>query len=217
MILTFVGLVVFVGVAVSYWARYPESFSIGPLQIPAIEPTKEAPGSAPQVIPSASSSDGWKVYRSREFGYSLAYPPNWRLDLAPAEERKSYWNDIGLGFRGPGQTEQDYLLIDGVSIQVWLFRNDEELTLNQWLHGHDVEWGTLTTVYQSSPVSKQGVQGVRRKESCIDCGGPVINYYFPLQELILLISINVAAPDSITERHYLSVAQRVYEHFRLRP
>jgi hypothetical protein len=165
----------------------------------------------PPDIPS-----GWEIYTSQEFGYSLAYPGVWRIYTLPSELKTgSYWSDVSVSFNGSRQNELSETLQDGITVTIWLFDNNEGLSLSQWLREYDRDWQSLRTVYKSDEVQKQGIKGILREENCMECGGSVMSYYFPIQKMILLFSLQVSNPDPTTARQYQDVADRVYEHFHL--
>ena len=175
----------------------------------------------PQPLLSLPSQAGWQTYESEEFGYSIAYPPDWRLFTARDEERKrSEWLEVDLRFYGPKQHPDDYLLKDGIVIQISHFRNDNELPLSQWLDANPPEVPISegeTETYPVQSVTKHGVQGLRRLEDCTDCPGGRVSYYFPLKKVILRFSFGATNTDPFIRDQYKLLSETVYDRFRLMP
>ena len=92
---------------------------------------------------------GWLSYSRPDFGYAIQYPRGWEvIEAEPKKEPKAVWGGyilIGDEIQKTTFLEKDYDLWQG-ELQVILYRNEEGLSLAQWLEKNepqDVEGGSL--------------------------------------------------------------------------
>ena len=84
---------------------------------------------------------------------------------------------------------------------------------DEWLRQKDAR--ETQVVFRSERVAKQGILGMRWEEARVEGHPPTIRYYFPLQEDVLILAINLASFDSRARKRYQGLAESVYERFRL--
>ena len=98
--------------------------------------------------PNRQESD-WLSYSRPDIGYTIQYPQGWEvIEAEPKKEPKAVWGGyilIGDEVQKTTFLEKNYDLWRG-EFQVILYRNDEGLSLAQWLEKNepqDVEGGSL--------------------------------------------------------------------------